>query len=228
MKRLLLTTALVAACSGAWAADVPLKTTPLPVTTADPFVGWFLGAEIGYDWSSMKPQLNGAPTFSPDGLIGGGSLSYRSNVAQGWYLGLKSSLDFEGGSNTQAVAKNVTATGHNDWIGTTMVQFGYRILSDLLVYGEGGVGYGAKKASISSKFFSASDTERGAGWALGAGADYNLRAFGMPGLATLEYRHVNLGSSNFGATFGPGITVGTKIKDTDNAILVGYKYKFGG
>jgi outer membrane immunogenic protein len=196
---------------------------------ADVFTGWFLGAEVGADWGHAKPSISGATSIDPTGFAGGGSLGYRSQVANGWYLGLSTSLDLAGGSQVKAINNYTSLTAKNDWFGATMVQVGYRVLPDLLVYGEGGVGYGAKKAKLLICNTTLNDTEDGVGWAVGAGADYNLRHItGYPILATVEYRHIDLGQTSFAFPAGSsGFTAGAKAKITDDAILVGAKYKFG-
>lgn len=224
-KALLLATALMGFSSLATAADMSVQPAPKPrAVAADPFSGWFLGAELGYGWGHGDIAVSGVPSVSPSGFLAGGSLGYRSAIAQGWYLGLFSSMDYLGGSDTAQIVPGVSVFGKNRWLGATQLQLGYLVQPGLLLYGQGGVGYGSAKGGLNLGSFSASDTERGVGWTLGGGIEY---AFAPNWSAKVEYVHYDLGKSNFGASFGPGITLGAKANMTDDVIKVGVNYKFG-
>lgn len=224
-KLLLLGTTLLSLCGPAFAADVAVKTravTAAPV--ADPFTGWFIGAELGYGWGRGDIVLPGVPNVSPSGILAGGSLTYRSALTPGWYLGLTSSLDYLGGSDTRQIVPGVSVVGKNRWLGATMAQIGYAIQPNLLLYGQGGVAYGSAKGGLNVGAFSASDTERGVGWALGAGLEY---AIAPNWTAKVEYVHYDLGKANFGVDIIPGITIGGRADMSDDVVKVGVNYKFG-
>lgn len=226
MRKLLLTgTAFAALCSSAFAADMAVRPAALPrVTVTDPFQGWFLGFEAGYGWGDAKSDL-GNLSFSPNGVLLGGSLTYRSPLGNGLYLGLTSHIDWHDGNDSVAIFGPISAKVENRWIGATMLQVGWAVMPDLLLYGQGGVAYGSKKASISG--IGASATESGVGWALGAGVEYSLRQWAPNWSAKLEYVHYDLGDPNFGFNLGGGLTLGTKASLTDDVIKIGVNYKFG-
>lgn len=224
-KSLLTCTALLGLCTGAVAADAVVRPAPVRAVAVDPFVGWFIGPELGYGWGKLD-FTSPIPDPSPSGFLAGGSLGYRSAVAQGWYLGLFSSIDYLGGSDSKQIAKSVALTGSNRWIGATQLQVGYLVMPGLLLYGQGGLAYGSSKARLNIGSFSASDTERGVGWAAGGGIEYSLAQWAPNWSAKVEYVHYDLGKSNYGASFGP-ITIGAKATTTDDVIKVGLNYKFG-
>lgn len=224
---LLIGTCLLGLCSTSLAADAVVRPAPRLVATADPFTGWFIGANVGYDWSKTDTDL-GSLGFRPDGFLFGGDLTYRSAINNtGVYLGLTSSLDWTIGDDRISPFPGLGIKVEPRWLGATQVQVGYRFLSDLLVYAQGGVAYGSKKATISGFGTSLSTTEDGVGWALGAGADYNLGALAPGWLASVSYTHYDLGKSNYGFNLGGGITLGTKADSTEDVVKVGVKYKFG-
>lgn len=225
-KLLLIGTALVGLSCSAFAADRPIQPAPSPVVASDPFRGWFLGFEAGYGWGDAKSQL-GSLKFSPDGALVGGSITYRSPVASGLYLGLTSNFDWHGGDDTVAISKSISAKLDNRWLGATMLQVGWSPMTDLLFYGQGGVAYGSKKASISGKGFSVTDTEWGVGWAAGGGVEYSLRNWAPNWSVKLDYTHYDLGNPNFGFGVGSGVTIGTKASLKDDVVKLGVNYKFG-
>lgn len=209
------------------AADAVVRPAPRVAAPqlVDPFSGWFLGANVGYDWSKSESDL-GSIKFKPDGFLFGGDLTVRSAINNtGLYLGLTSSLDWLTGDDKVSVFGPVSAKIDSRWLGATQVQVGYRFLSDLLVYAQGGVAYGSKKASISAPGFGVSTTEDGVGWAAGIGADYALPYQGW--LLSASYTHYDLGKSNYGFNLGGGVTLGTKVDSTEDVVKVGVKYKFG-
>lgn len=228
LKKALLATVFAGLCSSVFAADPPPRVVPpiAPAPAYDPFVGWNLGVEVGEVWSHSDPAIGGVPNLSPSGLVWGGNLRYMSNLGY-FYLGLSTSIDSASGSDAKKVG-GTTVTDKNSWLGATMVQIGFVPMKDLLVYGQIGVGYGEHKARVAGKGFSLSDSERSAGLAYGAGADFALRQFGLQNwLAGVEWRHYDFGNVNYGFNVGGGVTIGTKVKTHDDAVLAKLSYKFG-
>lgn len=225
MKSILLATALCGLATATFAADLPTRAvvrTAAPA--ADPFAGWFIGAELGYGWGKGDIVVAGVPSVSPSGFLAGGSLTARTAIAQGWYLGLTSSIDYLGGSDSSQIVPGLSVVGKNRWLGATMAQLGYRVAPDLLVYGQGGFAYGAARGGLNIGSASFTDTERGVGWALGGGLEY---AIAPNWSAKVEYVHYDLGKANFGVDIIPGVTLGARANMSDDVVKVGVNYRFG-
>jgi outer membrane immunogenic protein len=115
MKRsLLASAALVAlmAAGPAMAADMPVK------AIADPWVGFYVGGNLGYSWGSIDTTTSVAPftqsnfqnnffTFTfpggasstslgPSGVIGGGQAGYIWRMAPHWLAGIEADYQWSG------------------------------------------------------------------------------------------------------------------------------------
>jgi outer membrane immunogenic protein len=211
------------------AADLPVKAPPPPpaAVAALSWTGFYVGGHAGYGWGedggmSFTDFFPGAfatsfglgqtPRFvgvDPQGAIGGGKIGYNLQVTPQWVLGLQadlsaSSIKGSGTYNFAGIPGGVPApaTTHVaqslDWLSTIRGRVGYAF-DRLLVFGTGGLAFGAVKsdfeinygAGLATVANSVSSTR--SGWSAGAGAEYKLDARWS---ASVEWLHYDLGQVN--------------------------------
>jgi outer membrane immunogenic protein len=193
-KRVVLTAVAVAGMSAAaMAADMPVKG---PVYKAAPaafnWSGVYVGATIGYGWSSSAHEDTGLfiPAFDMDGVVGGVTLGVNRQVGRIVY-GLEA--DFSGSGikgNSTSVFCGGSCVTELEWFGTIRGRLGVT-MSPTLLYITGGLAYGRLSASIGNPVVSSgSSTEFG--WTVGAGVEH---AFNRHWSIKAEYLYVDLGSS---------------------------------
>lgn len=169
MKKLLLGSIGFASliASGAWAADLPMKAPPIGRMEADPWTGFYLGANVGYGVAQTRETsanaiLTGALAGFTDttatrntmsGVIGGGQIGWNWRLAPSWIWGFET--DFQGADQRSTVTgtsfsspaagliNTTTTTGQDkiDWFGTVRGRAGY-VWGNTLWYGTGGLAYG--------------------------------------------------------------------------------------
>jgi outer membrane immunogenic protein len=125
-----------------------------------------------------------------------------------------------------------------NWFGTVRGKIGYAV-SNLLVYGTGGLAYGRVSANTAFNdpnsgagplTWAGSSSPTRAGWTLGGGVEYALSSNWMVGA---EYLYVNLGTISVTETlvsaFPPAApaTFTSTSKFNDNIARVFINYKFG-
>lgn len=172
--------AAAVACGPAFAADLA-PTYKAPVKALTPVASWtgfYVGGNVGYDWSSGSSgisvlstdpalaaplavfvaagSLPAALSPSAKGVIGGGQFGYNWQVSPQWLVGLEA--DFQGsdvkGSTTQVLAPagfdvtSTTVTKGIDWFGTVRGRVGVLVAPQWLLYGTGGFAYGRTKSSF--------------------------------------------------------------------------------
>src|SRR5690348_11725614 len=106
---MLASTALCLSCGLSQAADMPVKARVAPVAV-DPWVGWYVGGNIGYSWGKTNTETNvggvvlpGASFIFPgaasttrsdvNGVIGGVQAGYVGRIAPTWLGGVEA--DFQ-------------------------------------------------------------------------------------------------------------------------------------
>jgi outer membrane immunogenic protein len=130
--RLLTCTSLCLGVGFAHAADMPVKAlvAKAPIV-ADPWVGTYVGGNLGYSWGRTDTTTSVAPfvqdplgfffTFSfpgaatatslkVDGLIGGGQIGHNFRIAPHWLAGIEADLQWSGqkGSGLGGFGGNTT------------------------------------------------------------------------------------------------------------------------
>lgn len=205
MKKSICAAALlaVAAASGASAADLggpgyyaPPARVPGPYTWA----GWYLGANLGYQWGSVTNN----PT-NPSGIAGG---------VQGGYNWQNGQFVFGGETDLQVSGTDATVSPwefSNPWWGTLRGRAGFA-WNNFLFYGTAGLAYGDVKAQT----LGFSETKTHIGWAAGLGAEVMLnRAWS----AKAEYIYMDLDQVTYSTT-------GVKNGFWSNMLRVGVNYHF--
>jgi opacity protein-like surface antigen len=130
----------------ALAADMPLK-APLMAPVGFDWNGFYVGAHIGWAWSSHSTDsFNGSlafldtTSFNSNGFFGGGQGGYNWVFMPNWLLGLEIdgsptaiSTDTSGCSSTGCATSNVKT----DYFTTVRGRLGYT-MNNVLFYGTGG------------------------------------------------------------------------------------------
>jgi outer membrane immunogenic protein len=183
--------ALVAPAS---AADAPVKS---PVYKATPaafdWSGVYVGATVGYGWSSSAHEDVGAfsASFDMDGVVGGVTLGVNRQVGRIVY-GLEADFSASGIKGNAPVAAfcGGNCVTELEWFGTLRGRVGVT-MSPTLLYITGGLAYGRLSASIGNPVLSSgSSTEFG--WTVGAGVEHALNRHWS---IKAEYLYVDLGSN---------------------------------
>jgi len=149
----------VAATSGAYAADLPLKAPP--VVVAWNWSGFYLGGNIGYGWGqnpitdindgAFAPGV-GYGSFDPEGFLGGfhaGANWQTGRVVVGLegdlsFADVKGSSQVSAGSGLVSIvdrSSTVSRSGTIDLLGSGRARFGYLVTPNVLIYGTGGAAF---------------------------------------------------------------------------------------
>ena len=192
-----------------------------------------------------------------NGVIGGGQIGYNWQM-QNWLWGLEADIQGSDEKGSRAFicpvgtctlttfiigaavvpvpgpAVPVALSQKIDWFGTVRGRVGILVDPRVLLYGTGGLAYGAVKSSEivgAGAFGGFSNTDTRVGYTVGAGIE---GAIGGGWSAKLEYLWIDLGrTSGSLLTTIPAFTTGVLASNfssriTDNVLRVGINYKFGG
>lgn len=173
------------AAATAQAADLPYQSRS-PYTVNQPlnaysWAGPYLGGNIGYEWGSVA----NSPT-KPSGVAGGvqGGYNWQSGPL---VFGLEGDLQATGADDTFAPYKF-----SNPWFGTVRGRVGYAF-NNILIYGTGGLAFGALRAET----FGLSESHTSAGWTAGVGAEFGIY---QNWTAKVEYLYVDLSNNGYSIT----------------------------
>ncbi len=204
MKKMIYAAAFAVAATGtAGAADLP-RNTPYyqaPVPAAYNWGGWYVGANIGYQWGKTTNNPT-RPTGVEGGLQGGYNWQNGS-----WVFGGETDMQISGADDTFAPWKF-----SNPWFGTLRGRAGYAY-NNVLFYGTLGLAYGDIKGELSGL----SETKTHAGWAIGAGLEFGLTPNWS---AKAEYLYVDLSDRPY------SVTGGTNNGLESNILRFGVNYHF--
>jgi outer membrane immunogenic protein len=184
LRKALLTSVFGLLCVPAFAADLParmpVKAVPY-VPAAYNWTGFYVGANLGYGWSSGSGTItiggaSGPYSGSGNGLLGGVQLGYNWQAGAAVF-GIETDFQASGGRgdvNATAGATAVTATAKNPWFGTIRGRLGWAF-DRWMVYATAGGLYG--KATLDGTVnttgpFSASTTYWT--WVVGGGVEAAL------------------------------------------------------
>jgi outer membrane immunogenic protein len=168
MKRMLsgivAATALLA--TGAFAADLPVKTyTKAPVYVEPVFnwTGFYVGGNIGYSWgradtteslSDVRTGVvldTGTSRNNANGVIGGGQFGYNWQMSN-WVAGIEADIQGSAERGSSSLLCSGCGDGPSDitsaltqklnWFGTVRGRAGVLVTPTVLLYGTGGLAYG--------------------------------------------------------------------------------------
>ncbi|HEY3796396.1 MAG TPA: outer membrane beta-barrel protein [Bradyrhizobium sp.] len=253
MKRIVVSAALLMACAGAQAADLPTRAplykSPVAVQVYD-WTGFYFGANAGVGLGRNLSQLTipDTPTIIAErsrlgaaGAVGGGQIGYNwqlSNLVLGVEADLQGSAIEDNrtcGVYCEPAVPSVSARFDQklDWFGTVRGRIGLAS-GPVLSYVTGGLAYGGVKTSITETLpgprgvvgvANAGIGGTRTGWALGSGVE---AALGGNWTGKIEYLYVNLGTQSAALPFTafPGQSISSDIRE--HIFRVGVNYRIGG
>jgi len=203
--------ALVAAASGALAADVGPVITPGPFDAPPAYVTTKI-----YDWTGFYIGINGGAAFgnikwgsAPDAVSGtsnisgglaGGTAGYNLQTGQPFVVGVEADADWSG---IRATVSPASCAPNCDfkvpWLGTARLRVGWAF-NALMPYLTGGVAFGALRASSAGAPLGTGTADT-LGWTAGVGIEFALTGELR---AKVEYLYVNLGGFSCFAACGGG------------------------
>jgi outer membrane immunogenic protein len=224
--------------SPAFSADMPIKAMPYAPPAIYDWTGFYVGGNVGYSFGRASSDFTSGGTLSdstsPSGLIGGGQFGYNWQIG-GWVLGAEADFQWSGESADGTVSGGGATIAHTDkldWFATGRARVGFAY-DRWLIYGTGGVAYGAVKSDITLTTPGGSvaftDSENRLGWVAGAGVE---NAIWNNWTWKLEYLYMDLGSMSqstaVSAVIAPpaGATVNQSMHFTDHIVRAGVNYRF--
>lgn len=215
---LLAVVAVACGAASASAADLgrpAYKAPPPAVVAAYNWSGFYIGAHLGYAWSSEEATdpvagLRGAT--DPDGFLGGVQVGYNWQVDR-WVLGIEGDWSWTGADGSTPLVG--TFSSDHNWYATVTGRVGYA-WDAWLWYVKGGAAWADTEYRY-NVFGTASDTR--VGWTIGTGFEW---ALAPQWSAKLEYNYLDFGTDRFAFTGGP-VDVDTQV----HLIKAGLNYRFG-
>jgi outer membrane immunogenic protein len=196
--------ALFAMGGAAMAADIaaPAYYAPAPrmLPGAFSWAGWYVGANLGYQWGSVTKSA-----IDPSGVAGGVQGGY--NFQNGAFVyGAETDLQISGADATVAPFEF-----SNPWWGTFRGRAGYA-WNNFLFYATAGLAYGDVKAQTGGL----TESKTHLGWAAGAGVEMALN---QAWSAKAEYIYVDLDNRLY-------TTTGVQNGFWSNMLRFGVNYHF--
>ncbi len=240
MKRILLATAVTASLTiGAIAADLPSRTPPAllpPPPLAVNWTGIYAGGQVGFQWANTNQftysTATGAataaqPSYYQSGVVGGGHVGYNYQINQ-FVLGIEGDIEGTTYKGSAPYAGGLYSFNTTESIeGSIRGRVGVAGYDRALFYVTGGVAFAPIKNSygIGTATVPLYDdiTTTHTGWTVGGGFEY---AFNPHWSARLEYRYTDFGNYNDILAVSPGGTISDRHHETDNAVRLGFSYKF--
>ncbi len=203
MRKYIAALVLFLGMAQAHAADIPPaypQYAPPPPVLIYRWQGAYLGANLGYQWGSVSNN----PT-QPSGIAGGIQAGYN------WQFG-----NFVLGGETDinlSAAEDVFAPWKfsNPWFGTLRARAGFAA-NNFLIYGTGGLAYGA----VEAQNFGMTESSTRLGWTLGAGVEIGLTPQWS---AKVEYLYISYSDANYSIT-------GTSNGLDTSVVRFGVNYRF--
>ena len=220
---------LVAASSGAFAADLPVKAPYMAPIALYNWTGFYIGGNVGGAWETgtiSDDLLSFSHTRS--GFIGGGQIGYNWQFSPQFVLGVEWMFDgTDIRSDTGTVVSPVDGTllsAHEkvDWLTTVTARLGYAA-NNWLFYVKGGGGWVHDSATLThvdaaGAAFSVGASDTKGGWVVGGGIEYG---FTPNWTGRVDYQH--LGLENVTSS-GPFDSVA--LSRHFDMVTVGLNYKF--
>jgi outer membrane immunogenic protein len=228
---------LATTLGAAQAADMPLKAPPpVPMPTWS-WTGFYIGADVGGDWSrdNVSPTIADGGTFpranilKSSGVMGAGTAGYnfQSGVIVygiegdlGYLTIRRSQADLLGGTEVDFI-------GGSGLYGDITGRFGLAI-DRALVYVKGGYAYynGSVMTTTAIPGFTVASANFNSGWTVGVGVEYKItQDWSVKG----EYLHFDFGSKIATLTSGAGVFGYTNALSVDTfKVGVNYRFNWGG
>lgn len=178
------------------------------------WTGFYVGANLGYGWSDVKPgtvsfydpafagSIDGI-NYSPKGVIGGVQAGYNYQFNNNMLLGLEADISAAGIKGSVFNPTGSTSTSKIDWLATARARAGL-VMDRTLIYATGGLAVAHTKSTLDDYYplntppdpvvITTSDAATYVGWTVGAGAEFSL----SPNWTVkAEYLYADLGSKDY-------------------------------
>jgi outer membrane immunogenic protein len=218
---------------------------PAPYYKAPPpppvfsWTGCYIGIDVGGGWvrdrdtetitgTGTVSQFSPTSTANPSGVKAGSYLGCDYQFASGFVVGALGDVQWAdirgGGANFNTLAPPDFYEPKVDFEASARARVGYAF-DRVLVYATGGAAWlQVKEDDVSPAAGTFQETLKTlTGWTVGGGLDY---AFTNNLIGRVEYRYSDFGTFSYNPLVFPGFTENHKI--TENQVLVGLHYKFGG
>jgi outer membrane immunogenic protein len=189
----------------------PLPYAPPPALLPCLWVGAYVGANAGFQWTSNTDSLNPGGLTGGSGFTGGiqGGYNWQSGP---WVYGVEADFNLSNASGTFA-----NYQFSNPWFGTLRGRAGYAI-NNVYLYGTAGLALGISTVSLGGL----SDSSAHLGWTIGAGVEFGLAPLGLSPNWSAKVEYLYLGLSQ-----GAVLPVSTSSNNfPSNVLRVGVNYHF--
>jgi outer membrane immunogenic protein len=224
--------------SAALAADLPNTKGPPAFAPPPPpvfsWTGFYVGAQVGYEWGTSDPIGVFNPTnafagvfnsYSDQGVVGGLHAGYNYQVSQ-FVFGMEG--DVEGSSYNGSGITPPPICGpacnlstRSDIQGSVRGRIGWA-WDRVLIYGTGGAAFASIRNSLVQVASDAQDFGR-IGWTAGGGIEYALD----PNWSVrVEYRYTDFGAYDLDLINTTGGFLSVRERERDNRAEAGFSYKF--
>ncbi len=180
MKKTFAALVVLASIAPVQAADIgvyPQYAPPPPFS----WTGFYVGLNAGYQWGDITNSL-----AQPSGMAGGIQAGFNWQFGN-FVLGAETDINLSGANDTFAPWQF-----SNPWFGTLRGRAGYTV-NNFMIYGTGGLAYGA----IEAEAFGLSESKTRTGWTIGGGAEVGLtRAWSVK----LEYLYMSFAERAYTVT----------------------------
>jgi outer membrane immunogenic protein len=215
---------LVAASSGAFAADLPVKAPYMAPIALYNWTGFYIGGNVGGAWETgtISDSFFGTSfSGSRSGFIGGGQIGYNWQFSPQFVLGVEWMFDGTDLRSDNTFFDAVAFSEKVDWITTVTARLGYAA-NNWLFYVKGGGGWVHDSGRVTdlANGFSVSLSDTKGGWVVGGGIEYG---FTPNWTGKVEYQHLGLEDVTIAGPFvGETVTASRHF----DMVTVGLNYKF--
>lgn len=168
---------------------------------ASPFVGTYLGLDLGYGWGDANSENYGNIGFpyafvqdnaEIDGITFGGHLGHNWSLGGSWIIGVEGAVNYSGLEGDDNFSNGDNNEFSADWEGSLTAHVGMAISPKAMLYVLGGYSWLSGDSNVTNAPIE-SVSETYGGWKFGAGFEYactenmNVR---------LQYSHTNYDAEN--------------------------------
>jgi outer membrane immunogenic protein len=208
----------------------PAYVAPVAPVLTPPWIGCYVGGNIGGAWSNVDLSGVSGVNFSASngGVAGGGQIGCDYQWGA-WVAGIRNMLDatsLSSDTNVSTVPFTGTVNSRTRWFDTLTVRGGYLVQPNVLLYAQGGAAW----TNTNITFLDGSGAQLGeasndrTGWTVGAGVEWR---FGPQWSVFAEYNFMGFGTQS--ATFtgcGGSCVVNANANADVQSALAGVNYKF--
>lgn len=147
---------------------------------ASPFVGTYLGVDLGYGWGDANSErygnIGGPLSFTQanaeiDGVTLGGHLGHNWSLGGNWVIGVEGGVKYSGLEGDDGFSGTDNNEFSADWEGSLTAHVGFAVTPKAMLYALGGYSWLSGDSNVTNAPVE-SVSETYGGWKLGAGVEY--------------------------------------------------------